>query len=203
MSSPLVVDMFVEDRAHEAFLVPMLGRIAREEEVNVSHRIRSARGGHGRAIAEMRLYQNRPGRGDAGLVIVGIDGNCTTSTKARQAIQAASEVAFRERLVVACPDPHIERWYLADPDSFKSVVGHRPTAGKRNCKRDHYKSMLAQAIWQAGHPTTLGGIEFARELVEAMDLYRAGKTDRSLKVFADDLRAGLRKIRAGKGGAAE
>ena len=41
MSSPVLVDIFVEDRAHEAFLVPMLRRIAQEEEVVVTPRVRS------------------------------------------------------------------------------------------------------------------------------------------------------------------
>jgi hypothetical protein len=37
----------------------------------------------------------------------------------------------------------------------------------------------------------LGGIEFAEDLVASMDLYRAGKNEKSLKHFVDDLRAGL------------
>ena len=43
------------------------------------------------------------------------------------------------------------------------------------------------------HPVTLGGVEFALELVEAMDLYRAGRNDPSLKAFLDDFRAILRR----------
>lgn len=46
----------------------------------------------------------------------------------------------------------------------------------------------------AGYPPTLGGIEFAREIVQAMDLYRAKKTDRSLKHFIDDAIAMFRSI---------
>ena len=205
MSSPVAVDIFAEDSAHEAFLLPMLHRIAREENIEVSARVRSARGGHGRAVAELRLYQDlvgevAPDTTAPDLLIVGIDGNCLTFTKARQAIQAEIKRRFVDRMVMACPDPHVERWSLADPDSFKTVVGHRPTVGKKKCARDHYKTLLAKAVQQAGHPPTLGGIEFASELVEGMDLYRAGKNDRSLKALLDDLRSGIRNLRPGRGG---
>jgi hypothetical protein len=94
---------------------------------------------------------------------------------------------------MACPDPHVERWYLADPASFQVVVGRRPKVGKKKCARDHYKDLLSTAIQQAGYPATLGGIEFAPELVEGMDLYRAKKNDHSLGALLDDLRNQLRR----------
>jgi hypothetical protein len=197
MSSPVSVDIFVEDRAHEAFLVAMLRRIATEEKVGVSPRVRSGRGGHGRALRELKLYQDLVEKGAAGttppdMLIAGIDGNCSTLAKAKREIQGAIRAPFSHRLVVACPDPHVERWYVADPDSFQTVVGRRPTVGRKKCARDHYKRLLAKAVQQAGHPPTLGGIEFATELVADMDLYRAGRSDRSLKAFVDELRGTLR-----------
>jgi len=200
MSNNVVVDLFVEDRAHEEFIKPFVERIATAEHVEISLRVRSAKGGHPRAIEEFKLYQRIMEKGVLGevhpdLLIVGIDGNCTTFAKKKKEIQEAATTLFSDRLVVACPDPHVERWYLADPDSFYEVVGRRPTLGKKKCARDHYKGLLSKAIRAAGHPSTLGGIEFARELVEAMDLYRAGKNDRSLKAFVDELRAALRTLR--------
>jgi hypothetical protein len=205
MSSPVTVDVIVEDRAHEAFLVPMLRRIAQEERVVVSTRARSARGGHGRAVVELTLYQRVVEKGAPGLVppdllIAGIDGNCSTFAQAKKAIVAATHAPFSDRLVVACPDPHVERWYLADPESFKEVVGLRPTIAKKKCVRDYYKHALSRLVSKAGHPAMLGGIEFAQELVERMDLYRAGKNERSLKAFVDDLRGRLRTLRQGGGG---
>jgi hypothetical protein len=199
MTEPVVVDLFVEDRAHEELLKPLLRRIAQEETIAVEVRVRSGRGGHSRAIDEFRLYQRLVERGVAAeglpdLVVVGIDGNCTTFARKRDEIRDATEQSFQDRLVAACPDPHVERWYLADPDSFHVVVGHRPTVGRKKCIRDHYKSVLADAVRQAGHPPTLGGIEFAAELVTAMDLYRAGRNDRSLRAFVDDLRGKFRQM---------
>ena len=74
------------------------------------------------------------------------------------------------------------------------IVGHRPSVGDKKCARGHYKQVLTSAIRQADHPVTLGGVDFAFELVEGMDLYRAGRNDSSLKAFLDDLRARLRQI---------
>lgn len=200
MSSPVVVDLLVEDRAHEALLVPLLVRIAREEDVQVTARVRSAWGGHGHAIEELKLYQTIVEKGalrapHPDLLIVGIDGNCMTFAKKRAEIQAATKASFYDRLVVACPDPHVERWYLADPESFRAVVGFRPGTGKKKCVRDHYKNLLAKAVRGGGHLPLLGGVEFAPELVKAMDLYRAGKEDHSLRAFVGDLRGKLRESR--------
>lgn len=199
MSEPVVVDLFVEDRAHEELLKPLLRRVADEETVAVEVRVRSGRGGHGRAIDEFRLYQTLIERGVAAgrppdIVVVGIDGNCSTFVKKRREIKDAADATLSNRLVVACPDPHVERWYLADPDSFHAVVGSRPTVGRKKCVRDYYKGVLADAVREAGHPPTLGGIEFAAELANAMDLYRAGRKDHSLKAFVDDLRGNLRQV---------
>lgn len=47
--------------------------------------------------------------------------------------------------------------------------------------------------YSRGRPSSAaGGIEFAAELAEAMDLYRAGRADASLRAFLDDLRAALK-----------
>lgn len=202
MSNPISVEIFVEDRAHDAFLVPLLQRIAEEEGVPVFPRVRSARGGHGRALAELKTYQRIAEKTTLpDLLIVGIDANCSKFAKARKEIRAETWEPFSDRLVVACPDPHVERWYLADPASFNGVVGKQPAVGCRKCARDHYKKLLSDAVRSAGHPPTLGGIEFAPELVDAMDLYRAARNDRSLGSFIDDLRGRLRRLPPSRAGA--
>ena len=202
MSKSVLVDLFVEDRAHEELLKPLIIRVGREERVDVRVSVRIAWGGHARAIREFVLYQRAAeagglSGGPADLVVVGIDGNCSTFTSARDEIQRAARPTFTDRLVVACPDPHVERWYLADAQSFNAVVGAQPRIGARKCARDHYKQILADSIQRAGHPATLGGIEFAPELAAAMNLYRAGRNTASLKAFLDDLRAKLRGFPAG------
>jgi hypothetical protein len=47
-------------------------------------------------------------------------------------------------------------------------------------------------VVEAGHPATLGGLEFARELAEAMNFFKAGKADSSLKHFVEEVRNRLR-----------
>ena len=192
-----MIDLFVEDSAHAEFLKPMLNRVADEEGVEVRTRVISARGGHGRAIKEFEYYQHTKDkleREPGDLVVVAIDGNCSTFAKVREEILKSTTPALIDQLVVACPDPHVERWYLADPKSFEVVVGYRPRITPDKCERDHYKHLLSEAIRKAGHPAPLGGIEFAPELVEEMDLYKAGKSNSSLKAFLDDLRAKLKTV---------
>ena len=129
------------------------------------------------------------------LVVVVIDGNCVSSRKKREEIRRATRPVLLDRLVAGCPNPHVERWLLADPDSFHRVVGYRPAIGHEKCEREHYKRLLGDAIRKGNQPATLGGIEFAAELVEAMNLYRAGKSDSSLRAFVGDLRSRFREAR--------
>jgi hypothetical protein len=191
MAEALQIDLFAEDQAHEELLRPLLERMAREQKRPARVRVRSARGGHGRAIQELKLYQQSMLKGITGstlpdLLVVAIDANCKNYTDTLKEIQGALQDEFRDRTVGACPDPHIERWYLADLDAFHQVVGIRPSIAKQKCERDVYKRLLASAVVEAGHPATLGGIEFARELAEAMSYFRAGKSESALKHFLEE-----------------
>lgn len=198
MDKVMTVDLFVEDRAHEDFVHAMVLRISRENSKRVDIRVRSARGGHGRALSELDLYQNSVAKNIAGLttpdmLIVAIDANCNRFQAAQKNIKDTLHPAFQNIVVIACPDPHIERWYLADKAAFAKAVGGSPKLKKQKCERDYYKAILAKAVVDAGHVPTLGGIEFAREIVNAMDLYHAGKEEKSLKAFLDSLKAHLKR----------
>ena len=126
------------------------------------------------------------------MIVVAIDSNCNSFAQTRSSIEDAVGQEYFHLLVAACPDPHIERWYMADVYSFYEVVGYQPGLTSEKCERNYYKALLRTAVQRGGHPQTLGGIEFATELVEQMDLYRAGRTDRSLKAFVEDLRSRFR-----------
>jgi hypothetical protein len=185
--------LIVEDRAHEEFLKPLIERLAREAGRSVSVRPYSARGGHPRAREELRTFQRLMETGDLGLhdptiLVVGIDANCSSWSQAHRAITGDIAPRLRDRVVIACPDPHIERWFLADPDSVAQLLGRRPRLGKRKCDRDRYKQILARTVREAGHPALLGGLEFAREIVGTMDLYRAGRNEKSLRHFVNGAR---------------
>lgn len=194
----VIVDLLVEDAAHERFLRPLIARVADDVAMPVEIRVRAARGGHPRALRELRLYQRSVACGlteRPDLLVVAIDANCASYAKARDRVRHGIPKELRGITVIACPDPHVERWYLADPTSFAEVVGKEPRLGKRKCDRGRYKRILADTVAAAGHPVLLGGIEFAEDLVARMDLYRAGKKERSLKHFVEHLRGALRPRR--------
>lgn len=200
MNDDLPVDFFVEDSAHERFVIPLAERIAEDEGMALRCGVRSARGGHAQAIDSFKRYQTLREKGVGGvelpaILVVAIDGNCSTFSRARDKIRGATRDRYSHLLVAACPDPHIERWYMADPVSFASVVGSQPSVVRGKCERGYYKRLLNQTVIGAGHPSTLGGIEFGHELANAMDLFRAGKEDSSLGAFVGDLRARLRHCR--------
>lgn len=202
MSDKAVVDLFVEDRAQEEFLRPLLNRVADDEGFNISLQFRNARGGVRRAMEEFEQYRRLldsglPSGRNPDLLVVAMDGNCSTFTVKKTRIEGSTRENFRHMLISACPNPHIERWFLVDPDSFHKVVGYRPDVGSEKCERGHYKRLLRTAVQEGGHPPTLGGVEFASELVEKMNFYRASKNDASFKAFLDDLRSGLRSLRHG------
>jgi hypothetical protein len=193
MINPLRVDLFVEDRAHEAWFKPLLERLAKDSDKKITVHVRSARGGHARAIAELKLYQQSllkvGGLKMPDILVVAIDANCKSFADAQQVVNGALQADFRDRTIKATPDPHVERWFLADLEAFHKVVGTTPSVKSGKCERDYYKNTLANAIVDAGFPPTLGGLEFAQELIAEMNYFKAGKSDSSLKHFVDEVRS--------------
>lgn len=192
------VDLFAEDRAHEAFISALVRRIFAEEGCTLQLQVRSAVGGHGRAITELKNYQRILLKGLLGLsrpdlVVVAIDANCRGFVDARNDVLSAIDQTAAGEAAVACPDPHIERWFFADPAAFERAVGVGQAPGRRKCDRDRYKRMLREAVERAGHPPTLDGVEFANDVVREMDLYRASGNEPSLGALIDRLRAFARR----------
>jgi hypothetical protein len=146
MNNPVAADLFVEDRAQEEFLKAMVKRIAVEEHKEIRLNVITARGGPGRALRELELYQRSVQGGLRqlpNLLLVAIDSNCSSYAGKRAAIEQVMEAEFRGRTILACPDPHIEKWYLADPPSFHVTVGSQPSLGKKKCERGRYKTILS------------------------------------------------------------
>ena len=102
--------------------------------------------------------------------------------------------ATAARVICAVPDPHIERWLLVDSAAFKSVLGRGCAAPDQKCEKARYKRLLIEAIRQAGIIPNLGGIEFAADIVAAMNLARASRLDPSLKPFLDELKTVFRVV---------
>ena len=82
----------------------------------------------------------------------------------------------------------IERWLLLDGAAFRSVFGKGCDAPDRKCGRDLYKQRLIEAIHATGITPSLGGIEFAEDIVHGMNIDRAMRADRSLQRFIDEIR---------------
>jgi hypothetical protein len=191
MAEPVEVVIFCEDVAQECFAEALVRRLAREVGCSVHLRSVSARGGHGMALAELRAFQTT---GQAGLLVVVIDGNCEGWHRKREQIASAIDTQRCAASAIGCPDPHIERWYLADPTGIHTSLGAKVTREKAKCERDRYKRVLTEAIKDAGHTVTLGGAEFAQEIVDGMDLYKAGKNEPSLGSLIDELRAAIKRL---------
>jgi len=80
MSEPLLVEFFVEDDAHRQLLVPLVERVAREENLALRCQVRNARGGHAGAMGSFKRYQLLREKGVGGtavpaILVVGIDVN--------------------------------------------------------------------------------------------------------------------------------
>ena len=200
MAEPKRIAVFAEDRGHEEFLRAVIERLARETPVDLEVRVQSARGGQGRALNELKLFQHVLLRSTSGiplpdLIVVGIDSNCQGLLVVRQQIRKALDPGLIERTVIACPDPHIELWYMSDLKAFAEAVGRAPKLGKKKCEKDRYKEILANAVASAGHMAPLGGIDFGREIVDRMDWPRASRAVNSLGMFLGELRAGLNRLR--------
>ncbi len=186
------VDLFAEDQAHETFVSAIVSKAFRDPAIEYELNVRVALGGHGKALSELKVYQRAILRGDVALtapdlLIVTIDGNCKGPTAARKEILDLLDSAIAGDIVVACPDPHVEKWFFADPAAFGSVVGANGQLGKRKCQRDFYKDKLREAVIAGGNTPVLDGIEFAADVVEAMDAYQAKQNDPSLGVLLDGL----------------
>lgn len=181
--------LFVEDYGHEAFITALLERLAQENSIKLEIMHRSIRGGHGKVIKEFESYLrelHREREGLPDLLLVATDLNCKGYLERRKEIDDKN-YRFRDFTVCAIPDPHIERWLLLDSFAFKSVLGKGCNAPDQKCSRDRYKKLLLEAMRNAGIVPPLGGIEYARDIVNAMDFKRVAKTDCSFKKLLNDL----------------
>jgi hypothetical protein len=197
MPEPLTIGYFLEDIAQERFITSLVQRVADDLMVAVTQDVRNATGGKGRVMAELQRYLRDVRVGCAPLhllLVVVIDGNCVSyQTKRQQIEQVKERTGYPGTLLCAVPDPHIERWYLADAEGFSRAieVGEPPAPPTYKCERHRYKQALRQAFREAGIQPQLGGAEYAGEIVAQMNLYRAGQADAALKHFIDDLRVAL------------
>lgn len=192
MSDGLALDLIVEDQAQELFIGAMVRRLAVDCGRAVALRTLSARGGRPQVFRILTNYEAITMGSHlavADSVVVAVDGNGDSFAATRAKVLEQAPAALASRIVVACPVPYVERWFLADPESLRTALGVAPTPRSGGRQKEDYKALLLRTVRGAGHIPVLGGAEFAPTIVEAMNLYRAGKNHSSLKAFLDDVRS--------------
>jgi len=119
------VMLFCEDVAHETVLSAILKAVADTHQVPIDVHIRSATGGSGRVVRELKQFVrdlNKRGLTLPDLLVVGRDANCKgVNDREKEFEQIMKE--YKNSFVFAIPDPHIERWLLLDSAAFKGVIG--------------------------------------------------------------------------------
>lgn len=181
--------LFVEDYGHETFINTLVKRLACENGIEVKIENRNVRGGYGKVITEYQSYLRDLRREMdrlPDLLIAATDANCKGYLERRREIEETNK-EFKNFTVYAIPDPHIERWLLLDSAAFKSVLGKGCDAPDQKCSKDRYKKLLLEAIQNAGVTPPLGGMEYAEDIVNTMNLQRMEQADASFGKFLKNL----------------
>ncbi|MBN1875634.1 MAG: DUF4276 family protein [Anaerolineae bacterium] len=200
----LTIGYFLEDVGQEAFLQALVERVAQDVGINkkeLHHDPRNTTGGKGRVITELRKFLRdvqHSRASDFDVLVIAIDGNCQGYLEKRNELHDIVERSgYRSAVVYAVPDPHIERWYLEDVAALTQAIGAdiKPDTPRYKCERGRYKNALREALKQAGIVPPLGGIEYAADIAQALDLYTVGKADAGFKHFEDELRSVITVLR--------
>ena len=197
MADPIAIGLFLEDIGQERFIRELVLRVAAETGHSPdAYRfdVRNSQGGSGRAIQEYQRFLRDYTRGNSvsfDVLVVAIDGNCKgAATVTNRLSEITQRNNYPGRVVYAIPDPHIEKWYMADSNACQIGIGsaEQPQCPPYKCEKDRYKKALTDAIRSAGVIPLQGGAEYAPDIIARMNLYDAGKNDPSLGRFIDDLR---------------
>ena len=186
------VALFVEDNAHQEVVGALVQRLASEDGLTVRLDWRTATRGRGQVVRQLRRYLNdlKTQGGHPDLIVVATDANCVGLQQRIKDIDASPALS---PVVLAVPDPHIERWLLLDSAAFKSVFGKGCNAPDRKCDRGRYKHLLFEAVRANDITPRFGGIEFSEEIVQQMDIKSAARADPSFHRFVDELRRVFRQ----------
>ena len=183
------IALFVEDYAHQQVIGALIQRMTEEYGIAVRLHWRSTTHGYGRVVLEFKEFLrdlNRQGNGLSDLIVVATDANCKGLN------ERVKEIGNQDapvQMIHAVPDPHVERWLLLDGLAFKTVFGKGCDAPDQKCDRDRYKRRLIEAIHATGTRPTLGGIEYAEDIMQEMDINRATQVDKSFRHFVEQLRS--------------
>lgn len=188
------ITLFCEDSFHEKFIGAMLRRFGDDCGVDVTPRFLSSQGGLPRMHHEFKdflrdLSRQRQPLPDS--IVVVVDANCEGYNERKKLMDGvlAHYPTFEQIVSYAIPDPHIERWMLADPKAFQTVFGRGCTLPAIKCAKDEYKRLLRKEIRESGIEAPLGGEEFAEDIVIEMDLAHVEVHEASFGLFLRNLKA--------------
>ena len=191
MSQTLRIDFIVEDSAQERFLQEVVKRYFSNKGCDVDMITISNHGGRGEVYRTLKQYEKQWCSNEVSFphkLVIGSDGNCQGYVYRRNEILSQiSDLTLRSVIACACPDPHIEKWYMLDEEAFNKVVGVVPNLPANKCEKSLYKNLLKKRVEDSGSFSTLGGVEYAEELVLEADFYRMGKAENAFKLFLSDL----------------
>ena len=200
MADIATVGLLAEDTAQLRFLSPMVERVAADLGTEAKLNVVSARGGIPtmRAALSFHMEQAAKGRIEADdVLLVAQDANrrgfSAISRELRDILEAGG---YYGTTVLAVPDPYIEAWYLADPQSLQTLTSsaralRTPQRGSRDRR---YKDELSAIIAELSGDATANDDEFTLQIVSAMNLYRAGRNVPSLGSFINELRSALSRF---------
>ena len=117
------IALFGEDNAHRQVIDALVRKVANQHGISVELRWRTAVRGHGRVVRELTNYLRDMRRQAApwpDLIVAATDANCQ-GFNAR--VASLGSVDSPAPLILAIPDPHIERWLLLDGAAFREVFG--------------------------------------------------------------------------------
>lgn len=180
----------MEDYGHEEFITSLIERLTHEHGIPVKIIHRSVRGGHGKVLTEFKKflsYLKKEREELPDLLIIATDANCKGYAERKKEIDKIA-VQYKNLTLCAIPEPHIERWLLLDSAAFKSATGKGCKAPDKKCSRDRYKKFLLEAMQNAGIVPPLGGMEYAKDIVDAMDIQRMERANTSFGKFLKELR---------------
>lgn len=188
------ISLFGEDAGHEVVLKALLARLSRHYNVQARVRTLSATGGITRVHHEFGVYLKDIDRGKVSvpdMIVVATDSNCKGYNERRQEMQRVVDPhpALSAIVVYAIPDPHIERWLLVDAVAFRSVLGRGCNLPQHKCQKDYYKQLLVREVQEADVKPILGGLEYAEDIIDAMNLVAVEASDPSLQKLLRELRA--------------
>ena len=187
-----IIELFMEDIAHEQFVTSLVQRIATEVGVQVKLNVRNATGGIPRMRGQISRFlrdhkQALIGSTIFDILIIVQDADRYSESEIRNEMRRQIDRAdYQGVTIIAVPEPCIEAWYLADRNYLQALTGLSEIR-----RKDDYKHYMAQ-IFQ--NSPLGGGIEYANEIAENMDLYQASRNVSSLGHFIDEVRSELRQL---------